>query len=127
MKSLLIGAALLLAACATNSARTAGAEPAVPSAPTPDLFSTTVLQRANFDLQCNQRVGLVRIGENAIGAIGCGRRATYTCICLWHVWADCTKAACTVDSLAESVPPPPRASQPVDPYSQRAASSSSER
>lgn len=118
MRALFLGAALLLAACATDSATTS-AEPAAPSppaAPEPDLFSTTVLQRAGFDLQCNQRVGLVRMSENAIGAVGCGRRATYTCLCLWHVWTKCTKAACTVDMIAQSVAPPPPPSSPVDPY-----------
>jgi hypothetical protein len=88
----------------------------------PDIFETTVGQRANFDLTCNERLHLIRLGERAFGAVGCGRRASYTCLCLYNVMGDCTQAACAPDSIVAlpvTTPPPvpPRSSgSPVDPY-----------
>ena len=73
-------------------------------------FPETVHKRAAFDLGCPaEQVQVQDIGGSSYGAMGCGKKASYTCVCMWHVWSDCTKVACTLDGATDPGAPPPPA------------------
>ena len=73
-------------------------------------FPETVHKRAAFDLGCPaEQVQVLDIGGSSYGATGCGKKASYTCVCMWHVWSDCTKVACTLDGATDPAAPPPPA------------------
>jgi hypothetical protein len=58
-------------------------------------FVDAVYSRAQFDLGCPAgQLQVMDIGGASYGVIGCGRRASYTCICMYHVWSTCTQPAC---------------------------------
>jgi hypothetical protein len=81
-------------------------------APRPDRFVETVTERAPFDLSCPvAEVQVVKLSGASLGATGCGRRASYTCLCTYHVWFTCTQALCSLDGA--SLPPPAEA--PAEP------------
>jgi hypothetical protein len=64
-------------------------------------FRQAVSQRAAFDLDCAASQTTVRsIGGNGYGANGCGKKAAYTCICMWSEWGTCTQPACALDNVA---------------------------
>jgi len=85
--------------------------------PHQDKFVETVNARAPFDLGCPPaEVQVVKLGEAAVGATGCGRQTSYTCLCTYHVWFTCTSAACSLDGSNVAQPPvlqgQPPSSQP---------------
>ena len=48
--------------------------------PREQLQREAVLQRAPFDLSCDvEQIRVLNIGENSIGAEGCGKKASYYC------------------------------------------------
>ena len=67
-----------------------------------DIFRSTVTKRASFDMSC-QQVAVQNIGGDSFGALGCERKASYSCVCTYHVWFSCTQAVCTLDGA--SAPP----------------------
>jgi hypothetical protein len=70
-----------------------------------DTFRSTVAKRASFDMGC-QQVSVQNIGGDSFGATGCERKASYSCVCTYHVWFSCTQAGCALDGA--SAPPPAR-------------------
>jgi hypothetical protein len=63
-----------------------------------DPFVEAVYSRAQFDLACPAgQLGLMDIGGSSYGVIGCGHRASYTCICMYHVWYTCTQPLCQLN------------------------------
>jgi hypothetical protein len=82
-----------------------------------DKFVETVTSRAPFDLSCPAaEVQVVKLGEAAIGATGCGRQTSYSCLCTYHVFFTCTAALCSLDGANIAQPPvlqgQPPSSQP---------------
>jgi hypothetical protein len=66
--------ATLMSACATTNGQ-----------------AELVVQRAPFDLQCSEdRIQVYDLGNNAFGAKGCGRRATYVVNCSYWTIVSCT-------------------------------------
>ena len=51
-----------------------------------DTFRSTVAKRASFDMGC-QQVSVQNIGGDSFGATGCERKASYSCVCTYHVWS----------------------------------------
>jgi hypothetical protein len=68
-----------------------------------DAFRSTVQQRATFDMGC-QQVTVQNIGGDSYGALGCGKKASYTCVCMYSVMGSCTKPACTLDGADQNKP-----------------------
>jgi len=64
-----------------------------------DAFRSTVTQRAAFDMSCKD-VSVQNIGGDSYGVLGCDRKASYTCVCMYHVWFSCTKPVCTLDGTS---------------------------
>jgi hypothetical protein len=61
-------------------------------------FQSTVQQRATFDLSCpSDQLAVQPIGGNSYGAIGCGQKVSYSCICAWSSWGKCTQPVCSLD------------------------------
>jgi hypothetical protein len=70
-------------------------------------FGEVVAQRASFDLSCSRdKIQIQSIGGDSFGAIGCGQKASYTCVCMWHSWSTCTKPLCELDGHSRPVPSP---------------------
>jgi hypothetical protein len=68
-------------------------------------FGDVVSQRASFDLSCpRDQIAVQEIGGDSFGATGCGQKASYTCICMYHVWTTCTKPLCQMDSHSRAAP-----------------------
>jgi hypothetical protein len=67
-----------------------------------DIFRSTVAKRASFDMSC-QQVAVENIGGDSFGATGCEKKASYSCMCMYHVWFSCTQAVCALDGT--SAPP----------------------
>lgn len=68
-------------------------------------FGEVVAQRASFDLSCpRDKLTVQGIGGDSFGATGCGQKASYTCICMYHVWSECTKPLCQLDGHSRPVP-----------------------
>jgi hypothetical protein len=64
-------------------------------------FRSTVQQRAAFDMGC-QQIDVQNIGGDSYGVIGCGKKASYTCVCMYSVMGSCTKPVCTLDGTGQS-------------------------
>ena len=63
-----------------------------------------VKARAPFDLGCApEEVSVLELSAQVFGATGCGRRASYACVCTYHVWARCTRAVCSLDGVSASM------------------------
>ena len=61
-------------------------------------FGEVAAQRATFDLSCpRERLTVQQIGGDSFGVTGCGQKASYTCVCMWHSWSECTKPLCQLD------------------------------
>ena len=89
-----------------------------PREPRPDKFIETVRARAPFDLSCSgEQITIVQLGQTALGAEGCGRRTSYSCLCTFHVWFTCTQALCALDGAATTSPGPSPGSPPPSPQS----------
>ncbi len=68
-------------------------------------FGDVVSQRASFDLSCpRDKIAVEEIGGDSFGATGCGQKASYTCICMYHVWSECTKPLCQMDAHSRPAP-----------------------
>jgi hypothetical protein len=68
-------------------------------------FGEVVAQRASFDLSCpRDKLSVQGIGGDSFGATGCGQKASYTCICMYHVWSECTKPLCQMDAHSRQAP-----------------------
>jgi hypothetical protein len=88
---------------------------------TPAKFIETVTARAPFDLSCSrEEIQVVKLGDSSIGAMGCGRQASYSCICTYHVWYTCTAATCTLDGMGSNSAEPPPVLRGTPPSSQSA-------
>jgi hypothetical protein len=119
-------AVVLLAVAAASCSHDRAARKERP--PRQDKFVEAVSARAPFDLTCPAaQVEVVSLGSASIGAIGCGRRASYTCLCTYHVWFNCTQAQCALDGAGlapqplqpegtpeEAPPRPPPSATPID-------------
>jgi hypothetical protein len=69
-------------------------------------FQRTVQQRAAFDLSCpTAQLTVQNIGGDSYGATGCGRKASYTCICAWSEMGECEKPVCAMDGASPSKAP----------------------
>jgi hypothetical protein len=64
-----------------------------------DAFRSTVSKRAAFDMSCRD-VTVQNIGGDSYGVSGCGEKASYTCVCLYHVGLSCTQPVCTLDGTS---------------------------
>ena len=82
-----LGCCLIAAAALAGCAGSGGA------------FRTTVAQRAAFDMSC-QNVTVQNIGGDSYGVSGCGKKASYTCICMYSVMGSCTQPVCTLDGAS---------------------------
>ena len=88
-----------------------------------DKFVEAVYTRAQFDMGCAQpgQIQIQPIGGQSYGVIGCGRRASYTCLCMYHAWYTCTQVVCQLngpvmqDATPVGQPPPPAQPPPVQP------------
>jgi hypothetical protein len=58
-----------------------------------------------------QNVLVQNIGGDSYGVTGCGKKASYTCVCMYHVMATCTQPVCTLDGA--STPPQAATQQPA--------------
>jgi len=87
----LLAAVALVAACAAST----------------DGFLAAVSQRAAFDLSCPAaQMSVQSLGTNSYGVVGCDKKVSYTCVCMWHVWSTCTQPVCTLDGASQAVAPP---------------------
>ena len=68
-------------------------------------FVDAIYQRAQFDLGCAPgQFNLFDIGASSYGVVGCGKRASYTCLCMYHVWTTCTQPLCQMNGAPISDP-----------------------
>lgn len=68
-------------------------------------FGELVAQRASFDMSCSRdQITVQQIGGDSFGATGCGQKASYNCICMWHSWGTCTKPLCELDGHSRPAP-----------------------
>jgi hypothetical protein len=73
---------------------------------TSTVFPQVVKQRAAFDLSCDEgKISVQNLGGDTFGATGCAKKASYACICAYHVMGDCTKPVCTLDGAQTSPTP----------------------
>ena len=70
-----------------------------------DGFHQAVAQRAAFDLGCSSaQTDVQPIGGSSYGASGCGKKASYSCICAYSVMGSCTQPVCTLDGAGRANP-----------------------
>jgi hypothetical protein len=86
-----------------------------------DPFQQAIFSRVQFDMGCPAgQFQIMDIGGSSYGVIGCGRRASYTCLCMYHVWTTCTQPLCQlngapIDDPSAVIAPPPPAYAPAPP------------
>ena len=88
---------LILAACSRS-----GHEPETPQRSPNELWLQEVRARAPFDMNCEEsrvELQMLSMGRNGatIGALGCGEKLTYTCICNFWNFTRCDGATCVLD------------------------------
>ena len=97
---ILLLSAVTLAACAESN-------PSRNDAEGKHEFVDAVRSRAAFDLSCPaEQLAVQNIGAESFGISGCNKRASYTCICMYHVWDTCTKPACQMNHQEQSAQAP---------------------
>jgi hypothetical protein len=83
-----------------------------------DKFIETIYARVGFDTGCPAgQVQVQQIGDQSYGVTGCGKRASYSCICMYHVWTSCTQAVCQLDAvnMSATTSPSSPSTQPAVP------------
>jgi hypothetical protein len=112
----LLAISTVVVVTASGCARDRSAQREEPQ-PSADKLVETVTARAPFDLSCPaDQIQVVKLGELALGAMGCGRQTSYSCLCTYHVWFKCTQVSCSLDGSNIAQPPvlqgQPPSSQP---------------
>lgn len=84
----------------------------------PDRFSLEIAARAPFDFGCGaENLKMKALTLNTWGLIGCGKRATYTCICMSdELPVYCRNVRCSLDSIVpdREVRPSPSGNSKTD-------------
>jgi hypothetical protein len=75
--------------------------------PKASAFQNSVQTRAAFDLSCPaEQLVVTELNASTFGAVGCGKKASYNCLCMFYSWGRCTKPVCSADVV--SADPAPR-------------------